>query len=179
VRAYVDAEHGQCNIEKIIGRLNKMACGECKDGEFVALFYAVLDVKEETITYCNCGHEPAVLIRNGKIVELDKGGFVLGIEAQAKYEIETLKLRDGDCLLFYTDGLTDAANFEGKLWGREKMLDTAKKFTADPAEQMVKNILAHRRRFVGLARQVDDTSIIVIKIAEDGRRKTEDRRQKI
>jgi sigma-B regulation protein RsbU (phosphoserine phosphatase) len=179
VRAYVDAEHGQGNIEKIIGRLNKMACGECKDGEFVALFYAVLDVKEETITYCNCGHEPAVLIRDGKIVELDKGGFVLGIEAQAEYEIETLKLQDGDCLLFYTDGLTDAANFEGELWGREKMLETAKKFTADPAEQMVKNILAYRRRFAGLARQVDDTSIIVIKIAEDIRRKTKDRRQKI
>jgi sigma-B regulation protein RsbU (phosphoserine phosphatase) len=179
VRAYVDAEHGQGNIEKIIGRLNKMACGECKDGEFVALFYAVLDVKEETITYCNCGHEPAVLIRDGKIVELDKGGFVLGIEAQTEYEIETLKLQDGDCLLFYTDGLTDAANFEGELWGREKMLETTKKFTADPAEQIVKNILAYRRRFAGLARQVDDTSIIVIKIAEDRRRKTEDRRQKI
>jgi sigma-B regulation protein RsbU (phosphoserine phosphatase) len=167
VRAYVNNEHGQGNIEKIITKLNKMACGECKDGEFVALFYAVLDAKEETITYCNCGHEPAVLIRNGKIIELDKGGFVLGIEAQTEYEIETLKLRNGDCLLFYTDGLTDAANFEGKLWGREKMLETAKKFSADPAEQMVKNILAHRRRFTGLARQIDDTSIIVIKITED------------
>jgi serine phosphatase RsbU (regulator of sigma subunit) len=179
VRAYVDADHSQGNIEKIIDRLNKMACGECKDGEFVALFYAVLDIKEKTITYCNCGHEPAVLIRNGKIAELDKGGFVLGIEAHTEYEIETLKLRDGDCLLFYTDGLTDAVNFEGKLWSREKMLETAKKFTADPAEQMVKNILAYRRRFVGLARQVDDTSIIIIKIAEDRRPKTEDRRKKI
>ncbi len=164
VRAYVDAEHGKGTIEKIIGRLNKMACGECKDGEFVALFYAILDVKEKTITYCNCGHEPAVLIRDGQITYLDKGGFVLGVETQAEYEIETLDLRDGDCLLFYTDGLTDATNFEGELWGREKMLETAKKFTADPAEQMVKNILAYRRRFVGLARQVDDTSIIVIKM---------------
>jgi serine phosphatase RsbU (regulator of sigma subunit) len=164
VRAYVDAEHGQGNIEKIINRLNKMACSECKDGEFVALFYSILDAKEKTISYCNCGHEPAVLIRDGKIMELDKGGFVLGIETQAEYEIETLKLQDRDCLLFYTDGLTDAADFEGKLWGREKMLETAKKFSTNTAEQMVKNIFAFRRRFVGLARQVDDTSIIVIKV---------------
>lgn len=164
VRAYVDAKHGKGTIEKIIGRLNKMACGECKDGEFVALFYAIIDVKEKTITYCNCGHEPAVLIRDGQITELDKGGFVLGVEAQVEYEIETLRLRDGDCLLFYTDGLIDAANFDGELWGRQSLLETAKKFTADSAEQIVKNILGYRRRFVGLARQVDDTSIIVIKV---------------
>lgn len=163
VRAYVDTEHGKGSIEKIINKLNKMACGECKDGEFVALFYAVLDVKEKTITYCNCGHEPAVLIRNGQITELDKGGFVLGVEAYAEYEFETLRLRDGDCLLFYTDGLIDAANFDGQFWGRQSLLETAKKFAALGAEQMVKNILGYRRRFVGLAGQVDDTSIIVIK----------------
>jgi sigma-B regulation protein RsbU (phosphoserine phosphatase) len=166
VRAYVDAEHDKGSIEKVINKLNKMACGECKDGEFVALFYAVLDVKEKTLTYCNCGHEPAVLIRDGKIVELDKGGFVLGVEAKAEYEIETLRLRDGDCLLFYTDGLVDAADFDGQFWGRERMLETAKKFTALEAGQMVKNILGYRRRFVGLASQVDDTSIIVIKVGK-------------
>jgi sigma-B regulation protein RsbU (phosphoserine phosphatase) len=166
VRAYVDTEPDTGAVEKIINKLNKMACGECKDGEFVALFYAVLDVKEKTITYCNCGHEPAVLIRDGKIVELDKGGFVLGVEAQAEYEIETLKLRDGDCLLFYTDGLIDAANFDGEFWGRDRMLETAKTFANLDAGQMVKNILGYRRRFVGLASQVDDTSIIVIKVGK-------------
>ena len=107
-----------------------------------------------------------MLIRDGKIVELDKGGFVLGVEAQAEYEIETLRLRDGDCLLFYTDGLIDAANFDGEFWGRERMLETAKKFASLGAGQMVKNILGYRRRFVGLARQVDDTSIIVIKVGK-------------
>jgi serine phosphatase RsbU (regulator of sigma subunit) len=165
-RAYVDAEPDKGAVEKIISKLNKMACGECKDGEFVALFYAVLDVKEKTLTYCNCGHEPAVLIRNGKIVELDKGGFVLGIETKAEYEIETLRLQDGDCLLFYTDGLIDAADFDGQFWGRDRMLETAKKFTSLEAGQMVKNVLGYRRRFVGLASQVDDTSIIVIKVGK-------------
>jgi len=66
-------------------------------------------------------------------------------------------------LLFYTDGLIDAANFDGEFWGRERMLKTAKKFTAGSAQQMVKNILRYRRRFVGLARQIDDTSVVVVK----------------
>jgi len=140
-----------------------MACIECRDGEFVTLFYATIDAEEKTLIYCNCGHEPAVLIREGEIMNLQTGGLVLGVDAQAEYKIENVALKDGDCLLFYTDGLIDAANFDGQLWGKEKMLETAKKFTDCTAQQMVKNILGYRRRFVGLAEQIDDTSIIVVK----------------
>jgi len=164
VRAYADTEGSSEAIREIIDKLNKMACSECRDGEFVTLFYAIIDVKDMAVTYCNCGHEPTVLIREGQITELEKGGLVLGVEPQAEYEIETMVLADGDCLLFYSDGLIDAANFDGQFWGRENLLKTAKKFTAGSAEQMVKNILGYRRRFVGLASQCDDTSIIVVKV---------------
>ncbi len=151
-------------VKEIISRLNEMACRECRNGEFVTLFYAIIDVKEETITYCNCGHEQTILIRDTEITELKNGGLVLGVESNAEYEIETVALKDGDCLLFYTDGLIDAVNFDGECWGRQNLLKTAKKFAAGSAEQMVKNILRYRRRFVGLARQTDDTSIIVVKV---------------
>jgi sigma-B regulation protein RsbU (phosphoserine phosphatase) len=174
VKAYVESVRdipAHCDkIDKsachkdIINRINKMACDECRDGEFITLFHAAIDVRDMNITYCNCGHEPTVLIRDGEIIELDKGGLVLGVDPQAEYEIETVGLKDGDCLLFYTDGLIDAFNFDDELWGREAMLDTAKKFADCSADQMIKNILTHRRRFVGLARQIDDTSIIVIKV---------------
>jgi sigma-B regulation protein RsbU (phosphoserine phosphatase) len=150
-----------------IKHFNKMACSECRDGEFITLFYAIIDAKSKAITYCNCGHEPTVLIRDGKTRDLDKGGLVLGVEAEAEYQIETVKLRDGDGLVFYTDGLIDAANFDGQLWGRENMLEAAKKFTSGTAEQMVKNILVYRRRFVGLAEQIDDTSIVAVKIGKN------------
>jgi len=163
VRAYADIERGSRGIQAIISKLNKMACSECSTGEFITFFYAIIDAEQETITYCNCGHQPTVLIRDGQIMELEKGGLVLGVDPQAEYEVETIGLKDDDCLLFYTDGLIDAANFDGELWGREKMLEAAKKFTADSAEQMIKNMLGYRRRFVGLARQIDDTSIVVVK----------------
>ncbi len=153
----------QCNKD-IVQRINKMACDECRDGEFITLFHAGINVRDMTITYCNCGHEPTILIRDGKIIELDKGGLVLGVDPQAEYEIETVELKDGDSLLFYTDGLIDAFNFDNELWGRDNMFQTAKKFADCPADQMIKSILTHRRRFVGLARQIDDTSIIVIKV---------------
>jgi sigma-B regulation protein RsbU (phosphoserine phosphatase) len=164
VRAYADTEYNQDAIGTIIRKLNKMACRECRDGEFVTLFYAIADVNEMTLTYCNCGHEPTVLIRGGQTMDLDKGGLVLGVEATAQYDIQAVELKDGDCLLFYTDGLIDAANFEEALWGRDNLLNIATKFTAGSAELMIKNILMYRRRFVGLAKQFDDTSIIAVKV---------------
>ncbi len=164
VRAYADIGGDKGGIEGVIDKLNKMACSECGDGEFITLFYAAIDVKDMTVTYCNCGHESAVLIRDTKITELEKGGLVLGVDSQAKYEIETVGLKDGDYLLFYTDGLTDAINFDCEPWGRQSLLKTAKKFTAGSAEQMIKNILGYRRRFVGLTKQLDDTSLIVVKV---------------
>ena len=164
MRAYADIGDCKDAIGETIDKLNKMACRQCRDGEFVSLFYAIIDVKNMAVTYCDCGHEPTVLIREGQIKELEKGGLVLGVEPQSEYEIETLGLRDGDCLLFYTDGLIDAINFDGQFWGKQRMLETAKKFTADSAEQMIKNIIGYRRRFVGLARQNDDTSVVVIKV---------------
>jgi sigma-B regulation protein RsbU (phosphoserine phosphatase) len=147
-----------------VENFNKMACIECHEGEFITLFYATIDAAEKTITYCNCGHEPTVLISGGRTHDLSTGGLVLGVDPQAKYEIETLQLRDGDCLLFYTDGLVDAMDFGSEVWGRDRMLEAAKRFTDCPADHVVRNVLAYRRRFVGLARQIDDTSLIAVKV---------------
>ena len=167
VRAYAEIEHADKTIHGIIDKLNKMTCRECTSGEFITFFYAVIDAKERTITYCNCGHEPTVLIRAGQTIDLEKGGLVLGVDNRAEYEIETINLRDDDSLLFYTDGLIDAANFDGDLWGKENLLKTAKEFNSGSAEQMIKNILLYRRRFVGLASQLDDISVVLVKVNKE------------
>ena len=151
---------------KTIADFNRMACAECRDGEFVTLFYAVLDSQTRSITYCSGGHEPTVLIRDDQVRDLEAGGLVLGVDPDAQYTVETIPLRDGDALVFYTDGLIDAVNFDGELWSRQRMIEGAQKGVACTAEHIVKNILRYRRRFVGLARQVDDTSIIVAKVGE-------------
>jgi serine phosphatase RsbU (regulator of sigma subunit) len=165
MRAYADTDDNKETIKNIVARLNKMACSRCANGEFITLFYAVIDAKKRIVTYCNCGHEPTLLIRDGQIIEMRSGGLVLGIDAEAKYETESVKLADNDYLLFYTDGLVDAANFNGELWGRERMRETVGKFVGDSSEQMIKNLLGYRRRFVGLARQSDDTSVIAARVS--------------
>lgn len=152
-----------------IENFNKMACIECREGEFITLFYATIDAAERTMTYCNCGHEPGVLLRDGRAYDLEQGGLVLGVDPEARYEIETVELRDGDCLLFYTDGLVDAMDFSNETWGRDRMLEAARRFADCSADHVVRNVLSYRRRFAGLARQVDDTSLVAVKIGEPRR----------
>jgi len=184
LRAYSECHCWADALLETVRRLNKMACEECRGGEFISLFYGIIDAEKRTITYCNCGHEPPALLRDGRITDLNKGGLVLGVLPQPEYLSETVQLKDGDCLLFYTDGLIDAANFDGDLWGRDRLLETFNHCKPGPAGQqsgpplpracrgeltaegMIKNILAYRRRFVGLAQQVDDTSMVVLKVAK-------------
>ncbi len=162
-RAYIDGSKGK-NLLEIINRINKYTCKECENGEFITMFSAIINVKKMTMTYCNCGHEPAILVRKNKCSDLNKGGLVLGVEEDFNYECGTVKLVANDCILFYTDGLIDAVNFDGQLWTRENLQKAAIQFTDGAARHIVKNILSYRRRFVGLAKQVDDTSLIAIKI---------------
>jgi sigma-B regulation protein RsbU (phosphoserine phosphatase) len=166
LRAYSECQSGADSLLDTVGRLNKMACNECRAGEFISMFYGIINVKNRTISYCNCGHEPPALLRNGKIIDLNKGGLVFGVLPDTEYLTETVQLAPGDHLLLYTDGLIDAVNFDGESWGRQRLLETLKKCAGVPAEQMIKNILAYRRRFVGLARQVDDTSMIIVRMTK-------------
>ena len=163
VRIYADTFRGS-DIGSIIQKLNQTACEECRDNEFVTLFYGVVDVREPSITYCNCGHEPPLLFNGATVSSLQTGGIVLGVERDASYEVETRLLKDGEVLLLYTDGLVDAVNFEGELWGRDRLILAALNFGGGRSEQVASNILRYRRRFVGLANQMDDTSLIVVKI---------------
>jgi serine phosphatase RsbU (regulator of sigma subunit) len=166
LRAYSENDCWTDTLLETVRRLNKMACAECRAGEFISLFYGIIDTGKRTISYCSCGHEPPALLRNRQIIDLDKGGLVLGVLRQAEYVTETIQLQDDDCLLFYTDGLIDAVNFEGEFWGRERLLEAFGKCTHGSAEQLIKNVLGYRRRFVGLAHQVDDTSMVVVRVTK-------------
>jgi len=167
MRAYADSYKESVAINSIIDKLNRNACAECRDGEFVTLFFAVINITKKTMTYCNCGHEPTILIRDGKFRELNEGGLVLGIESEANYINETIRLKENDRLVFYTDGLIDAANFQNELWGKQRLLANLKKFAGYSARRTIENLLGYRRRFVGLAKQSDDTSLVIVDVNKD------------
>ncbi len=163
LRAYADGGYARHSTEEIIHKLNRAACNECRDGEFITLFIARIDTQANTLTCCNCGHEPGILLRNGEVIELNEGGLVLGITPNTNYNIQTVPFEQDDCLLMYTDGLIDAMNFEGQMWGRRRLLEVLQHQRWPCADHLVHNLLGYRRRFVGLASQTDDTSIVAVR----------------
>ncbi len=163
LRAYTDGGYGRHGMDEIIHKLNGVACKECRDGEFITFFLARIDTENNQLTYCNCGHEPGLLIRGDQIVELEEGGLVLGVMPETDYQIRTIEFKQGDALLLYTDGLIDAMNFDDKIWGKDCLVEVLKNHPGYTAQQLVHTTLRYRRRHVGLANQTDDTSMVAIR----------------
>ena len=84
---------------------------------FVTCFYAVLDPESATLTYANAGHELPYLHRNGRAEELRARGMPLGMMTGMSYEEGEVSLAEGECVLFHSDGLVEAHNPKGEMFG--------------------------------------------------------------
>ena len=103
---------------------------------------------------------PGLLLRDGKVSELDSPNMILGIDPDQEYRQSVLQLRRGDTLLIYTDGLADAMNFQGETFGRQRIVNAFANGGAT-AEAISQNILWDLRRFVGLTKRTDDVTMII------------------
>ena len=148
---------------EVMQRLNTMLCRDTKPTEFVTLFYGVLDVPNKRFTYCNAGHPPAMLLRDGVVTELDANNMVLGIDCSEEYLQSILHLRPNDTLLMYTDGLADAMNFEKQTFGRQRIIDAFRQ-SSGSAETIAQNILWTARKFVGMTARNDDVTMMVARV---------------
>jgi serine phosphatase RsbU (regulator of sigma subunit)/predicted ester cyclase len=84
---------------------------------FVTCFYAILDPKSASLTYANAGHDLPYLHRNGDAEELRARGMPLGMMPGMSYEEREVSLSEGNCVLFYSDGLVEAHNPNGEMFG--------------------------------------------------------------
>ena len=150
-------------LYEVVRRLNIMVHRDSKPTEFVTLFYGVLDAANRRLTYCNAGHPPGLLLRDGEITELRGDNMVLGVEPDETYQQTVIDLLPNDMILLYTDGLTDAMNFTHETFGRQRIIEAFKR-GAGSAEIAAQNILWEMRRFVGLTKRTDNVTMIVAKI---------------
>jgi sigma-B regulation protein RsbU (phosphoserine phosphatase) len=160
LRAQVDNVY---YLYEVMSRLNKMLFRDTKASEFVTLFYGVLDTRNRRFTYCNAGHPPAMLLRDGKITELTTDNMVLGIDPNEAFRQQFIDLKPNDLLLLYTDGLPDAMNFKDETFGHKRIVEAFAKGGAT-AETVAQGILWDMRRFVGMTRRTDDVTMIVARI---------------
>jgi sigma-B regulation protein RsbU (phosphoserine phosphatase) len=150
-------------IDEVVRRINQMLCRETNTTEFVTLLYGVLDARNRRLTYCNAGHPPGLLLRDGVVSELSTGNMVLGVLKDETYTQSILELESGDTLLLYTDGLSDAMNFEQKTFGRQRVIQALME-GGESAEAIAQNVLWQMRKFVGFSKRTDDVTMIVVRV---------------
>ena len=106
---------------ELCARVNSVMCDNTVTHRFITCFYALLDAQNKTLSYTNAGHCPPMLIRNGECLQLREGGPVLGIFPEEPYCQADVALQSGDCLVLFTDGVTEARNAEGKEFGEQRL----------------------------------------------------------
>jgi sigma-B regulation protein RsbU (phosphoserine phosphatase) len=151
-------------IDKIVARVNNHFHRDTLVSEFATAVYGVLAPDGRTFTYCNAGHNPPVLLRDRTVHALETGGMVLGVRHGEHFKKETVPLRPDDVLLLYTDGVLDALNFAGENFGYDRMIRSLVAKAAMPAPLIAHDLLWDVRRFVGLAPQADDLTVVAVKV---------------
>ncbi|MCK4602937.1 MAG: PP2C family protein-serine/threonine phosphatase [Phycisphaerae bacterium] len=153
-------------MSDVLEKVNSDFCADTQISDFATLFYAVLDARERRFTYANAGHIPPLLIRDGQIRQLSTGGGVLGVDPHGHWDHESFTLCSGDVIFAYTDGLSEAINFDDEAFGSERVEATVLEAvaTGQCAEGVAKHVLWQMRRFAGLQKRFDDLTLLAIRV---------------
>ncbi|MFC1566594.1 SpoIIE family protein phosphatase [bacterium] len=147
-------------LEKVNGELslNNDSC------MFVTVFFGILDIQTGELVYSNAGHNPPVIIKSDKSVgflEMNNN-TVLGVLQGAVFTEERTSLSVRDCILMYTDGVTEAVDHEDELYDEERLLNCIKEKGVDSAKDIVQTIYKDVQKFSENADQADDITIMSV-----------------
>jgi len=148
-----------------LSEVNRLLIGHDIPGMFVTAFYGVLNPKTWDFTFANGGHLPPYLVgEDGEVRPIETGGgVVLGFEHGVPYQQDAIRLKKGDALFIYTDGLTEAFDADRTPFSEERLIDCLLENRSLSAHALTANVFA----FVGLhtdgAPQSDDITSFVIK----------------
>lgn len=156
-----------------VRQANRLICRESSYGFFVTLFYAQFEPDSAEVTYVSAGHNPQLryLDTSARSLERDSApifqlgytGMPLGISEEAPYEQRHITCAPGDCLLLYTDGVTDAVNDRGEHYSFARLQSFGQShYQADP-QDILQNLESELLNFVGDTPQFDDITIVVAK----------------
>jgi len=154
----------QGSLLELVGRLKQYACAQSLGGQrFTTAFLAELEPATGRLTYVNAGHNWPVLRHvSGAIERLETGGLPLGITPGAGYECANTTLAAKDMLLIFTDGLVEAENDREEEFGEQRMLGIFSG-AGGSASDLLKELMSSLDTFVGLARQHDDITCLVLR----------------
>jgi len=151
---------------EILSRVNHYIMEDVQYRTFVTLVYAVLDTRLKRLIYVNAGHRFPLLLRVHKNQPefLRSESLALGLSGEEKFSGRQVHLKEGDLLVFYTDGVIDAMNRHQEAFGQERLIQLVQKYRSLNAQGLIDKIQQELKEFTQGQPQFDDLTLIVLKL---------------
>jgi phosphoserine phosphatase RsbU/P len=152
------------SAKKIIRQVNKELCKNNSNQFFITLLVGILDIEKGILKYCNAGHTPSILIREGGKVEMlhEVHGLPLGLHAEREYHESHVRLYPADKMIFYTDGVTDQMNESGISFGKQNFKNIVHTSRNETPQEIGDFLIGRILNFAGGEKEKDDISILIM-----------------
>jgi serine phosphatase RsbU (regulator of sigma subunit) len=152
------------DLKAEIKAANELLVANNSEEMFTTLFCGVLDVAVGTMTYCNCGHNPPLVLRKGEgtFEPLRACGPPLGMMDDINYVPRSIAFAVGDMLVLYTDGVTEAEDPRLAQFGMQRFEETVLEMCGQPARRVVEHVIKRVAAFANGAAQSDDITCAAV-----------------
>ncbi|HTM58388.1 MAG TPA: SpoIIE family protein phosphatase [Candidatus Udaeobacter sp.] len=152
-------------LPDVLRNINTLLYRSSESHQFATFFLARIECHPPRLTFSNAGHNWPVLVRGGVAPQfLDRGGPLLGVFDNAKFEQGMVALTAGDCVVLYTDGISEAANAADEQFGDERLVELVRALPRDlEAREVADRILEGLRGFLGPVEPQDDMTLLVLR----------------
>ncbi|HEY8834185.1 MAG TPA: GAF domain-containing SpoIIE family protein phosphatase [Chthoniobacterales bacterium] len=153
----------------VLQKVNRQLYPDIKEDMFISMAYVILDHVQGTMVLSRAGHDAPILFdqATGTATPVKPPGMVLGIDSGSVFDRITgdfaLTLNRGDCLLLYTDGVTEALDANGDEFGPDRMIESVRASAPEGAPAIITGLIDALRSFVGVQPQNDDITLIAIR----------------
>lgn len=132
---------------------------------FITLFYLQYDITFQQLSFANAGHPPALLLRSSQSEcrQLDAEGLILGVNKNVIFEERNVTLSQGDLILLYTDGLTEAENPHGEFFGLKRLNDILVQHAQQSPQAIIELLLEQLEQFCCRESFSDDITLLIFK----------------
>jgi sigma-B regulation protein RsbU (phosphoserine phosphatase) len=151
---------------EVLQRVNRIFLHNINFTTFVTAILGHYEPASHTLTYCNAGHNPPLLLntRDGRETWLNPTGAAIGLVESYTPTAQAVSLRQGDILLFYTDGVTEASNAQGEQFGYERLAQVVRQNANLPAQELLRALRQALVDFSDGRPLEDDATLLVCRI---------------
>lgn len=155
---------GAASAETVFTEANDALCMDNKNGMFVTAWMGVLTLSTGKLMYVNAGHtRPLLRRKDGSFTYLTgRSGFVLAGMEHISYRQEEIQLHPGDTIFTYTDGVTEANDVKGRLYGEERLKEAVNRQPESSPDEILKAVWDDVMEFQGEAEQFDDITMLAL-----------------